>query len=208
MLCAKSLAALENATPIEQRCIPPTDETVSSTTSSAPELDSTVSTVSPDRVVGVPRDFSGHADGTSKAYDSIEKWVLAALKHLGKDKTDLVFPSLQPNNELCSMVHSTIADWHTSHTTGQEAGVTDHRPSVLEKPPPQESVLSKLEVGCFDTSIKLAVVSVLCQQIGDVISVVDEQTLVQSTRRSRSKRQSPVSSIITSMMSRQLRRSS
>ena len=142
MLCAKTLAALEKATPIEQRGIPPTDETVSSTTSSeTPELDSTVSTVSPDRVVGVPRDFSGHADGTSKAYDSIEKWVLAALKHLGKDKSDLVFPSLQPNNELCSMVHSTIADWHTSHTTGQAAGVIDHRPSVLEKPPPQECLV-------------------------------------------------------------------
>eukprot|EP00966_Prymnesium_polylepis_P180858 4189120-Prymnesium_polylepis.1 len=41
--------------------------------------------------VGAPRDFSGHApDGTTTAYNSVEKWVMAALRKLGKQKTDLV----------------------------------------------------------------------------------------------------------------------
>jgi hypothetical protein len=155
MLCASVLAELEAATPIDQRPLPPSDEVESITSSISSSISSgqesnTVSTVStaslssPDsvlRVVGAPRDFSGHADGTAKAYDSIEKWVLAALRSLGKKKADLVLPSFEPNDVLCSEVHSTIADWHTSHTTARDAGVVDYRPSALEKPPPQECLV-------------------------------------------------------------------
>ena len=60
---------------------------------------STVSTVMASSLesesrVGEPRDFSGHASGTTTAYNSVEKWVLAALRKLGKTKTNLVLPTL------------------------------------------------------------------------------------------------------------------
>ena len=162
MLCAASLAALEAATPIEQRPkIRPRDAAASVTSESSsddsaqlsaalsPSSTDTVRTViapheSPAiRVVGVgaPRDFSGHADGTAAAYDSIEKWVMAALRTLGKSTSDLVLPTLEPNNALCSEIHSQIAEWHTSRTKGREAGVFDSRSFVLESAPPQECLV-------------------------------------------------------------------
>ena len=88
--------------------------------------------------VGQPRDFSGFADGTTTAYNSVEKWVVAALRKVGKDKTDIVLPSMEPNDALCSQIHNVIAEWHTSRTIARDAGVVDHRLSELEKPPPQE----------------------------------------------------------------------
>ena len=91
--------------------------------------------------VGAPRDFSGHASGTTSAYDSLEKWVLAALRKLGKEKTDIVLPSMEPNNALCSHIHAAIAEWHTSRTTAYDAGVVDHRASELKKAPPQDCLV-------------------------------------------------------------------
>ena len=146
MLCASVLAALEAATPIEERLLLPSGEAASTTSSSSDQgsnsgsTDSTASLVAL-HVVGAARDFSGHADGTSKAYDSMEKWVLAALRSLGKEPTDIVLPSFEPNDALCSEVHSAIATWHTSHTCGREAGVIDGRPSALLKSPPQDCLV-------------------------------------------------------------------
>ena len=106
----------------------------------------TVSTVSVSSAdanarVGAPRDFSGHADGTTTAYNSVEKWVMAALRKLDKQKTDLVLLSFEPNDALCSQLHQTIAEWHTSRTLARDAGVVDSRTSELEKPPPQECLV-------------------------------------------------------------------
>ena len=159
MLCSSVLAALEAAVPVEQRVAPPSGDVASAadseTTEASLESDnssgkdtrtSTISTVSTASVdsglsVGVPRDFSGHADGTKVAYMSVEKWIVAALRKLGKEKTEIVLPSLEPNDALCSQIHSTIADWHTSRTIARDAGVVDHRPSELEKAPPQECLV-------------------------------------------------------------------
>ena len=160
MLCATVLAELEAAVPAEKRIIPPcgdvasVDSDASSTDSSAQDTGSSTilaSTISASTVstasdgsnarVGAPRDFSGHADGTSNAYNSVEKWIVAALSKLGQEKADLLLPSLEPNDTLCSQLHSTIAEWHTTRTTARDAGVIDQRPSELQKPPPQECLV-------------------------------------------------------------------
>eukprot|EP00966_Prymnesium_polylepis_P327183 7383054-Prymnesium_polylepis.3 len=86
----------------------------------------------------MPRDFSGHADGTTASIQSIEKWVMAALRKLGNEKTDIILASFEPNDALCSQIHATIADWHTSRTSARDAGVVDERSFILDKPPQQE----------------------------------------------------------------------
>ena len=158
MLCASVLQALEEAleeaNPAERRVSAPADDlasldssttNISFTTDDEPATtsSSTASTVSADTTssVGAPRDFSGHATGTTKAYNSVTKWVDASLRKLGKTADDLVLPSFEPNNALCSQVHATIAEWHTSRTTARDAGVIDPRPSELEKPPPQDCLV-------------------------------------------------------------------
>eukprot|EP00966_Prymnesium_polylepis_P318479 7356111-Prymnesium_polylepis.1 len=104
MLCASVLAELEAAVPDKERIAPPRGDAASmvseascmSIDSSQQELRSTtvstasVSSADTNALVGAPRDFSGHADGTTTAYNSVEKWVMAALRKLGKQKTDLV----------------------------------------------------------------------------------------------------------------------
>ena len=65
------------------------------------------------------------------------KWIRAALCVNGSVEADLLLESLEPNDRLCSQVHSTIAGWHLAHTTARDAGVVDHRPSELDKTPPQ-----------------------------------------------------------------------
>jgi hypothetical protein len=154
MLCASVLAELEAAVPVEKRILPPsgdaasvaTEESTSNESSGQSAPSSTESTISAPSAtsaasVGQPRDFSGFADGTTTAYNSVEKWVLAALRKAGKDKTDIVLPSMEPNDALCSQLHSIIAEWHTSRTIARDAGVVDHRLSELEKPPPQECLV-------------------------------------------------------------------
>ena len=154
MLCESVLAELEATVPVEKRIPPPKGDlssTVSSVSgtsaiSSEQERSSTDSTVSapPDDselCVGAPRDFSGHAPGTSGAYDSAHKWILAALRHLSKVESDIVLPSFEPNDLLCSQIHATVSHWYLNRTIARDAGVIDHRPSELEKPPPQECLV-------------------------------------------------------------------
>ena len=118
MLCSSVLAALEATVPVEQRVAPQSGDAASTADSETTEASlesnnssgkgtrtsttSTVSTASVDSgsFVGVPRDFSGHADGTKVAYMSVEKWIVAALRKLGKEKTEIVLPSLEPNDAL------------------------------------------------------------------------------------------------------------
>ena len=152
MLCRSVLAELEAALPAAKRIAPPSgdaasvgsESVASSTESSAPtSTESTVSapsTVSETASVGAPRDFSGHANGTTSAYNSVEKWVLAALRKLGHETTDIVLPSMEPNDELCSQIHATITEWHTNRTTARDAGVIA-RDAQLDKPPPQECLV-------------------------------------------------------------------
>lgn len=133
--------------PVDKRIPPPSGDvgSVGSVESSEQEstTTSTLSAASGDAIsrVGAPRDFSGHADGTSAAYDSAEKWIVAALHKLGKDKTDILLPTFEPNDELCSQIHSIIAEWHTNRTIARDAGVTGCRLASLEKPPPQECLV-------------------------------------------------------------------
>ena len=154
MLCATYLAEIERADPVERRLgVAPISNSFdsSSVTSDQAPIGSPLSPTSlSDSIergqtytstVGVPRDFSGHADGTTTAYNSCKKWVLAALCKLGNEETDIVLISMEPNDKLCSQIHSTIAEWHTSRTKARDAGVVDHRPSELEKPPPQECLV-------------------------------------------------------------------
>ena len=149
MLCASVLAGLEAAVPVEKRILPQSGDAASvasnesSGQSARSSTESTISAPSATSAasVGQPRDFSGFADGTTTAYNSVEKWVVAALRNVGKDKTDIVLPSMEPNDALCSQIHSVIAEWHTSRTIARDAGVVDHRLSELEKPPPQECLV-------------------------------------------------------------------
>ena len=49
--------------------------------------------------VGVPKPV--HAKGTTETYNSAKKWVVAALKNIGKGERDLVlYPSREPNDPL------------------------------------------------------------------------------------------------------------
>lgn len=74
-------------------------------------------------------------DGTTNAYNSVVKWIVAALKHHGKAVTDLVLlPSYDPNDSLC-------ADIHWTCTTGRDAGIVDSRPVALERTPPQDCLV-------------------------------------------------------------------
>ena len=149
MLCATVLAELERADPVERRVAPISNsiDSPSVTSDQAP-----IGSLSPASLsdsiergqtyaVGVPRDLSGHAAGTTAAYNSCKKWVLAALRKLGKEESDIVLPSMEPNEKLCSQIHSTIAEWYTNRTTACDAGVVDHRTSELKKPPPQECLV-------------------------------------------------------------------
>ena len=157
MLCASVLADLKANVPVEMRIAPPRGDAASmgseasdmSIDSSQQDARSTtvstasVSSADANALVGAPRDFLGLSPGTVSAYKSIDKWILVALKKLGKQKNDILLPSFEPNDELCSQTHNTIADWHTSRTTARDAGVVDHRPSELEKPPPQDGLIKQ-----------------------------------------------------------------
>jgi hypothetical protein len=120
MLCAESLRALQLAEPL----------------ASTPSFGSSTSS---DDQIGVPR--SAHAPGTTGAYDSVEKWVLAALRKLEKTKEDLVLLDHEPNDPLAAQVHSTIAEWQMTDTTARDAGVASDSASVLRRTPPAECLV-------------------------------------------------------------------
>jgi len=93
MLCATYLAEIERADPVERRLgVAPISNSFdsSSVTSDQAPIGSPLSPTSlSDSIergqtytstVGVPRDFSGHAEGTTAAYNSCKKWVVAALQ--------------------------------------------------------------------------------------------------------------------------------
>ena len=162
MLCASVLAELEKATAVgQERCAAPRGKDVNSEDDDGSVVSSNVESITASEgtgtnesttptvladpehyVVGQSRDFSGHADGTTNAYNSVEKWIVAALKLHGKAIADLVrLPSYDPNDSLCADVHSTIADWHTTRTTGHDAGIVDSRPFALERTPPQDCLV-------------------------------------------------------------------
>ena len=147
MLCASALAALEAATPSEYR--PARDDDESSYRSSEQDGEvssrSTVTTstnLSSSASSDVGRVRSERADGTDASYDSVEKWIYAALRSLGKNVSDILLPSLDPNDELVSRVHNLISKWRLEMTTAKEAGVEDPRPHVLKNAPPK-CVLAK-----------------------------------------------------------------
>ena len=161
MLCASVLAALEAAVPTEKRILLSSGDAPSVTTeestsnefeqNASSSTESTISAPSTTSVasVGRPRDFSGFAEGTTTAYNSVEKWVVAALRKINKEKSDIVLPSMEPNDALCSQIHSVIADWHTSRTIARDAGVVDHRLSELEKPPSREQSCLGQKIRCL-----------------------------------------------------------
>lgn len=154
MLCPAVLAELEAATPVEKRILPQSGDAASAVGSdelagseeSFDQGSSTATTVSMPSTnseprIGVPKDLSGLAPGTNESYNSIEKWVLAALRELGKTPLDLLLPSMEPNDALVAQVHRTIEDWRLAETTAQEAGVVDDRPHILASKPPQQCLV-------------------------------------------------------------------
>jgi len=140
MLTADALAALEAATPSLIRARPPSDD-ASSVVSSSPSSTvssshPTASTVSLSRGVGEVRPVL--AAGTTAAVDAADKWVLAALRALGKEVSDLVSDEThEPDDALCSEVHTKLADWYIAKVTARDAGVIDARQHELNKSPPQ-----------------------------------------------------------------------
>ena len=89
--------------------------------------------------VGVPR--SGLAVGTDRAYDSVEKWILAALRSLSKGPSHLLLKDHEPNDALASEVHSRLAKWYVGKVPAKDAGVEDDRLHELSKPPPQDILI-------------------------------------------------------------------
>lgn len=149
MLTAAALAALESSTPPTRRPRREDDDSASLSSSgtsveddgTSPAKTSTTSTTSTlPPPVGATR--SERAKGTDASYDAAEKWILAALRTLGKSPEDLLLPSHEPDDALVSKVHATIAQWRVTGTTAASAGVVDHRPYELTKIPPQ-CVLAK-----------------------------------------------------------------
>ena len=107
---------------------------------SSPRSPGTTTTLTASSVVGSVR--SEHADGTDASYDSVEKWILAALRSLGHTVSDILLPSLEPNDEVVSKVHNLISKWRLDMTTAKEAGVEDPRDHILKNAPPK-CVLAK-----------------------------------------------------------------
>lgn len=95
MLCASVLAELEAIVPVEESTIPPRGDDASTGSSSTADSDQGTPLSLPSSglgaSVGAPRDFSGLASGTTSAYDSLEKWILAALRKLDKEKFYLLW---------------------------------------------------------------------------------------------------------------------
>lgn len=160
MLCASTLAALEESTPCTQPARTEEEESVVSVLSDASLLLPSPSGTSPSgtsasgtsaptcavlststECVGAVR--SERAPGTDASYDAAEKWILAALRRLDKDVSDLMLPSHEPNDALVSGVHAIISQWRLSHTTAGVAGVVDHRAHEMTKVPPK-CVLAKV----------------------------------------------------------------
>lgn len=145
MLTADALAALEAATPDPIRPRPPSDDasSVVSSTPSSTTSNPTATTVSPSsRRVGEVRTIL--APGTTAAVDAAEKWVLAALRALGKTVSDLVSDAThEPDDALFSQVHTKVADWYLEKVTARDAGVIDTRQHELQKTPPQ-CILAKV----------------------------------------------------------------
>ena len=148
MLCASVLAALEEATPIEEQLTPPSDEIASTASSPSLSISSgespTSSTLtafslsSPGRVAAV-KQVSAHSKKHTETVDSIEKWIVAALTFLKKIKKELIFPSLEPNNPLASDVLAKLTEWYTSGIIAKDAGDSDYRTFILDKPIPREN---------------------------------------------------------------------
>ena len=131
MLCASALAALGAGAPPARI---PSDDAPTECSEGTP------STLS-DHTVGAVR--SERALGTDAAYNSAEKWILAALRHHHCEPSELVLvPSYEPNDALVSRVHTTLTEWRLNGTTARDAGVDDPREHELAKPPPQ-CVLAK-----------------------------------------------------------------
>ena len=139
MLCAASLAELEAANPVEQRPLPSSTSSASSTISDPSVTSTCASLVAPDFAT---RDFSeAYAPGSIAAAMSAEKWVEAALRVHDKDLSDLILLSMDPDEELCGKVHHQIAHWYLNRTIACDAGVVDDRPWELTKSPPKDCLI-------------------------------------------------------------------
>ena len=141
MLCAAALAALDALTPPETRPLPPPSEcasevAISSTGSTGPTAPHTSSSS-----VGRPVDASAHAKGTTAAYNSVEKWMIAALKSLDKVPADLLTAAHGPNDALASDVHGVLTGWFVNKTTARGAGVVDSRDNIMSRSPPQDVLI-------------------------------------------------------------------
>lgn len=135
MLTASVLAELEKATPTKRKEY---EYAASALSESASTCDSSQDG---NYRVGVPKQV--HSKGTTDTYNSVKKWVIAALKKIGKKERDLVlYPGREPNDQLVSEVYSILTEWYISKTTGFEAKVVDDRHSEMKKSPP-EAIQSK-----------------------------------------------------------------
>ncbi len=146
MLCAATLAALDALAPTEKRPLPPPSDCVSedlappSVASTSPTARRAATVVSSSSI-GRPVDASAHAAGTTAAYDSVEKWVCAAIASLGREPAHLLTAAHEPDDKLASDVHGVIAAWIVNKTTAREAGVVDARDYMMNRPPPQEAAI-------------------------------------------------------------------
>ena len=131
MLCAENLALLETQSSFRSELSLSSENAFSDTSSR----------------VAVARDPAGHSSGHTKSLDGCEKWVDAALRKLKRSREELLLPSLEPNDALCSEVHSVVAHWAETRVTALKAGVHESRDKMQSRPAP-EKVLTGVR-GCL-----------------------------------------------------------
>ena len=93
----------------------------------------------------------GHAASTVSAYKTAEKWVDAALRHLGHATRDELVLNLDsscdPNDALASQVIAMVTGWHKARTTAAEVGAVCFRKADAARPP-QKDIL-RLVYACL-----------------------------------------------------------
>jgi len=90
--------------------------------------------------VGQVLDADVHASGTTAAYESMNKWIDAALQLRHATTTDLIDADGEPNDALAAATVQTVADWYLRETTARDAGVVHDSDHLLDRPPPEECV--------------------------------------------------------------------
>jgi len=131
MLTARLLAAHDLVT-----AVTPTTEASLKRPRDDSETQSVVSSDASSVPVGKVRAI--HAPSTRRKVGSVEKWVLAALAHLGATLEDVVLENKESNDKLNRDIVCLGRDWYLSRKTAKEVGAVCLRARDEVSNPPEE----------------------------------------------------------------------